>query len=64
MFADYPNGKLIKLLFVGAKTEQPIIAQLIREFDVDINIVHGNISPTKSGPYGTLIVQIVGMSTM
>ena len=60
MLEDYPNDQLIKLFFVGSKTEQPVISQLIREFNVDVNIVHGNISPTKSGPYGTLIVRIVG----
>lgn len=57
---QYQNGKLIKLFFVGSKTEQPIMTQLIRQFNVDVNIVHGNISPTKSGPYGTLIVQLAG----
>lgn len=60
MKEQYNNGKLIKLFFVGSKTEQPVITQLIRKFDVEVNIVHGNISPTKSGPYGTLIVQISG----
>ncbi|MBQ0138789.1 MAG: methionine ABC transporter ATP-binding protein [Kurthia sp.] len=60
MKEQYNKGKLIKLFFVGSKTEQPVITQLIRKFDVEINIVHGNISPTKSGPYGTLIVQVSG----
>ncbi|MGG0656684.1 methionine ABC transporter ATP-binding protein [Rummeliibacillus pycnus] len=60
MLDNYPNDQLIKLFFVGAKTEQPVISHLIRQYEVDINIVHGNISPTKSGPYGTLIVRIVG----
>lgn len=50
----------MKLTFIGNKTEQPIISQLIKQFDVEVNIVHGNISQTASGPYGTLIVQIVG----
>ncbi len=57
---QYSKGKLIKLFFVGSTTEQPIITKLIRQFEVEVNIVHGNISPTKSGPYGTLIVQIAG----
>lgn len=60
MKEQYSKGKLIKLFFVGSTTEQPIITKLIRQFEVEVNIVHGNISPTKSGPYGTLIVQIAG----
>lgn len=60
ILANYPTGKIVKLTFIGNKTEQPIISQLIKQFNVEINIVHGNISQTASGPYGTLIVQIDG----
>lgn len=55
-----PSGKLIKLVFVGERTEQPVLAGLIRKFDVDVNIVQGNISQTQAGAYGTLILQLVG----
>ena len=58
--AHYPTGQLVKLVFVGEKTEQPVISQLVKKFDVEVSIVHGNISQTKNGPYGTLIVQVDG----
>ncbi|MCZ2260478.1 methionine ABC transporter ATP-binding protein [Sporosarcina sp. G11-34] len=57
---EYPNGKLIKLVFVGERTEQPVLASLIRKFDVEINIVQGNISHTHGGAYGTLILHLNG----
>lgn len=57
---QYPSGKLIKLIFVGERTEQPILASLIRQYEIDVNIVQGNISHTQAGPYGTLILQLVG----
>ncbi|WP_100796061.1 methionine ABC transporter ATP-binding protein [Viridibacillus soli] len=57
---NYPSGTLVKLLFVGSSTGQPVISHLSRELNLDVNIVHGNISQTKSGPYGTLIVQLDG----
>ncbi|TSI06862.1 methionine ABC transporter ATP-binding protein [Lysinibacillus sp. BW-2-10] len=60
ILVNYPTGKIVKLTFVGNKTEQPIISQLIKQFNVEVNIVHGNISQTSGGPYGTLIVQIDG----
>nr|WP_106780667.1 methionine ABC transporter ATP-binding protein [Lysinibacillus timonensis] len=63
MLKNYPTGKIVKLSFVGTKTEQPIIAHLIKEYNVNVNIVHGNISQTASGPHGTLIVQIDGESS-
>lgn len=56
----YPNGKLVKLVFVGDTTEQPILSRLIKQFDLEVNIVQGNISHTKSGAFGTLILQIDG----
>lgn len=59
---EFPTGKLIKLVFVGERTEQPVLASLIRKFDVDVNIVQGNISHTHGGAYGTLILQLIGDS--
>ncbi|MDI7743693.1 methionine ABC transporter ATP-binding protein [Lysinibacillus fusiformis] len=60
ILVNYPTGKIVKLTFIGNKTEQPVISQIIKDFDVEVNIVHGNITQTTSGPYGTLIVQIDG----
>ena len=58
----YPTGELVKLVFVGDQTEQPILTQLIRKYPVDINIVQGNIAHTQRGAYGTLILQMKGSS--
>lgn len=57
---EVSSGTLIKLVFVGERTEQPVLAGLIRKFDVDVNIVQGNISHTHGGAYGSLILQLVG----
>lgn len=57
---DYPNGTLIKLAFIGERTEQPVLASLIRKFPIDVNIVQGNVSHTRDGAYGTLVLQLVG----
>ncbi|GKW47417.1 methionine ABC transporter ATP-binding protein [Planococcus sp. NCCP-2050] len=56
----YPTGELVKLVFVGDQTEQPILTQLIRKYPVDVNIVQGNIAHTQRGAYGTLILQMKG----
>lgn len=60
IFANYPTGKIVKLTYVGQETEQPIISHLIKQFDIDVNIVHGNIAHTAGGPYGTLLIHIDG----
>ncbi len=61
---EFPLGTLIKLIFVGERTEQPVLASLIRQFAVDVNIVQGNISHTHGGAYGTLILQLLGDATI
>ncbi|WOV83456.1 methionine ABC transporter ATP-binding protein [Sporosarcina jeotgali] len=60
MHQDYPDGTLVKLAFVGERTEQPVLASLIREYPVDVSILQGNISQTRGGAYGTLILQLTG----
>ena len=60
VLAHIPGGTLIKLVFVGERTEHPVLASLIRKFDIEVSIVQGNISHTKGGAYGTLILQLVG----
>lgn len=60
ILANYPTGKIVKLTYVGQETEQPIISHLIKQFDIEVNIVHGNIAHTAEGPYGTLLIHIDG----
>ncbi|OEH92282.1 methionine ABC transporter ATP-binding protein [Bacillus solimangrovi] len=60
LIEKYPNGKVIQLTFVGDKAEQPLITQLIRTFNLNVNILQGKISQTKTGAYGTLVVHLDG----
>lgn len=60
ILASYPSGKIVKLTFTGATTEQPVISQIIKEFNLVVNIVHGKISNTTGGSFGTLFIHIDG----
>ncbi|MGO4888896.1 methionine ABC transporter ATP-binding protein [Anaerobacillus sp. MEB173] len=60
LLAEDPTGKVIQLTFVGDEAEKPVITQLIRNFDLEINILQGKISKTQDGSYGTLFVRING----
>lgn len=62
LIEQYPLGKLVKLVFVGDRTEQPILSRLIKQYQVEVNIVQGNITQTQNGAYGTLYLQIDGDS--
>ncbi|MGR3765628.1 methionine ABC transporter ATP-binding protein [Rossellomorea sp. NS-SX7] len=56
----YPTGKVLKFTFVGESTGQPLITSLIRRFDLEVNILQGQISQTQKGAYGTLFVHLDG----
>mgnify|MGYP001064267297 FL=1 len=60
LLANYTTGKIIMLGFVGESAEKPIITQLIRSFDITVNIIQGKISPTQNGSYGTLYIHLDG----
>ncbi|MCF6138571.1 methionine ABC transporter ATP-binding protein [Pseudalkalibacillus berkeleyi] len=52
--------KVVKLTFVGGTAERPLISDLIRKFQVNVNILQGKISQTRDGAYGTLFIQVEG----
>lgn len=56
----YPHGQIIQLSFVGDSVEQPLITNLIRDFHITVNILHGKISQTQNGSYGTLFIHLDG----
>ncbi|QAS53821.1 methionine ABC transporter ATP-binding protein [Halobacillus litoralis] len=57
---NYRTGEIIKLHFVGESTNQALISDISRKFELDINILHGKITQTQKGAYGTMFVQFDG----
>jgi len=49
-------ASLLRLVFAGSSGEQPLLADLVRRFGVDLNIVHGQIDEVQGHPFGTLAV--------
>ncbi|MDQ0155284.1 methionine ABC transporter ATP-binding protein [Robertmurraya andreesenii] len=60
LIALYPTGTVVQLGFVGETAEQPLITNLIRNFEVTVNILQGKISQTQNGSYGTLFIHLDG----
>ncbi|PLR92600.1 methionine ABC transporter ATP-binding protein [Bacillus sp. T33-2] len=60
LLEQYPQGKVVQLTFVGEAAEQPLISNLIRNFDITVNILQGKISQTQNGSYGTLFIHLDG----
>lgn len=56
--AEFPNAELIKLSFVGSKSKTPIVSKIIKNYDVDMNIIAGSIKRTNKESFGHLHVTI------
>lgn len=57
---NYRAGILLRIQFLGDSANQSVISQLVRKFDIDINILQGKLTQTQGGSYGTLFVQLLG----
>ena len=55
-----PDGKIVLLKYFQGNAEKPFITNVIRKYDVDINIIHGKVVQTQDGGYGSLYVQLTG----
>ncbi|GEM03856.1 methionine import ATP-binding protein MetN [Halolactibacillus miurensis] len=54
------DGHVLKLTFVKETANQAIISEVAKHYDVDINIIQGNIKQTQEGAYGSLYVKMTG----
>lgn len=50
----------IRVSFIGSSAGQPLISSLIRKFDVEANILYGNIDRVKDIPFGNLTLELIG----
>ncbi len=53
-------SRLIRVSFIGASAGDPVISAMIKRFDVDANILHGNIDRVKDVPFGHLTLELIG----
>ncbi|SOC44258.1 methionine ABC transporter ATP-binding protein [Salinicoccus kekensis] len=54
----FPHSKILKIGFVGTKSKTPVVSRVIKQFDLDMNILSGNIKQTNNESYGHLYVAI------
>lgn len=54
------KGKLVKIIYRGPSALNPVLANAIRKYPGDINILHGRIEYIGSQPLGILLVNING----
>lgn len=54
------SGRVLKLQFVGETTNQALISRVAKQYEVELNIIQGNIKQTQAGAYGALYLHITG----
>ena len=57
-FAD--SLLLIRITFIGASANEPVISRLIKNFDLNIGILFGSLDDIKGVPFGRLIISLDG----
>lgn len=65
--AERRNGTcstLLKLSFVGAGAHQPLLSEMLRRFPIHANILFGRIDKMKDIPFGMLLVELSGDTTI
>lgn len=60
MVNSYESGQVLRLHFVGEKTNQALISEIAKKYPVAINILQGKITQTQKGAYGTMFVHLDG----
>ncbi|HZH60265.1 MAG TPA: methionine ABC transporter ATP-binding protein [Metabacillus sp.] len=60
LLKSYDSGKVLQLTFVGEGAERPLITNIIRNFEIEVNILQGKISQTQNGSYGALFLHVDG----
>ncbi|EHJ07843.1 methionine ABC transporter ATP-binding protein [Staphylococcus simiae] len=58
-----PNAYIVRLNFTGSTTTEPIVSNLSKLYNIDINILEANIKNTKEGTVGFLILHIPFITT-
>ena len=58
--ALYDEGEIVRLSYVGDGTTRPFIAELVRRFEIDANILYGQVEILQDTPTGNLLVAFSG----
>lgn len=54
----YPFGQLLKLTFTGSISNKPVLSDVIKNCNIDVNIVDSDINYTHYGPMGEMYVHV------
>lgn len=60
LFKDDGIGHVLQLTFLGGGAKRALITDVIRKFEVTVNILQGKLSQMQNGTYGSLFISVTG----
>ncbi|MRG86340.1 methionine ABC transporter ATP-binding protein [Salinibacillus xinjiangensis] len=54
------KGRLYRVIFMGDATNQPVLSNIAKDYNVSVNIINGNISELQEALFGNLVVELQG----
>lgn len=57
---DNFKGKIIRLSYLGDSAQKPIVSEVMKNFDININILSGNINKLQATNVGHLMLEFTG----
>ena len=55
---DRPPVPALRIVFDGGMENQPVIADLVKQCDVEVNILSANIRRLNDKPYGQMLIEM------
>ncbi|MFD1039927.1 methionine ABC transporter ATP-binding protein [Virgibacillus byunsanensis] len=54
------KNRIYRIVFVGESTGAPLLSQIAKRFEVEVNVLFGSITELQGTPFGNLVVQFNG----
>ncbi|WP_106495667.1 methionine ABC transporter ATP-binding protein [Lentibacillus sp. Marseille-P4043] len=54
------TNQIYRIVFVGESAGYPLLSQIAKRFDVEVNVLFGSITELQGTPFGNLIVKFAG----
>ncbi len=58
------SHRLVRVSFIGSSAGDPIISSMLKRYDVQANILFGNIDRVKDTPFGHLTLDLIGTDAL
>lgn len=58
--AQSGSNRIYRIVFLGESASAPLLSQIAKKFNVEVNVLFGNITELQGRPFGNLIVSLQG----